>query len=149
MAVINFSSDIFRNGYTIFLFRQSLFSQIDKLWNLARPADNIDRFMRAQLGFETLSHTPEHSNYCIRPALFKVFEISQKRKNFSLCVFSDRAGIYQNHIGGSFAIDNLKTRFRKCVSNQIRIELIHLAAETLDMYSSTIHKNMALYPRTC
>ena len=107
--------------------------------DLCRAANYIDRFVFEQFVTEPLCHTADYADYQVRFVFFNVFEVSEMRKDPLLGVFSNRAGIYQDNISFFNACGQTESSLFKRRTYQRRIQLVHLAPKTFDMYNFAVH----------
>ena len=49
-------------------------------------------------------------------------------------VFPDGAGVHEHHVGAFAILGEFKSRFAEQGPDELRVVLVHLAAEGLDMY---------------
>ncbi len=119
---------------------QRLFGQFCDLRNLGRAADDIDGLMLQELAAETLRHAADNADHHLRPMLSQVLQTAEMGKDAILRMLSHRARVDEYNIGILDAAGQAETCLFERSTHQGRVQLVHLAAEALDIDRAISHR---------
>ena len=120
---------------------QRLRDQPGKLRNLGRAADDIHGLVLEQRIAQPLGHAADDRDDQAGPVLLEMLEMAQIREDPVLRVLPHRAGIDHDGVGLLDAVGQPKTGVLERGGDQAGIQLVHLAAEALDMNGAIFHNN--------
>ena len=83
-----------------------------------------------------LGHAAQHADDRVRIPLLDLFQPAQGAVNLILGMLPHAARVQQNHVGPADAIDQFMARAQQVGRDQLAIEHVHLAANSLDIASA-------------